>query len=185
MAPDTSLALQVDSLLLSHWGSPQRLIKHLLQVEWEKQQCETQGMEVKRQWLNFMYSFTESHQTWGFSGGASGKEPACQCRRHKSQVQYLGREDPLEEGIKIIIILLCPKHWARYKKAKRRIIGIHDFVVHHCIVLCKYCIFLQIRGFWQPGIEQVYWHYFSNTVNLFNILIFKMYLKSLMYQVLC
>ena len=21
--------------------------------------------------------------TWGFPGGASGKEPACQCRRHK------------------------------------------------------------------------------------------------------
>ena len=36
----------------------------------------------------------------GFPGGASGKEPACQCRRHKEiQVQSLGQEDPLEEGI--------------------------------------------------------------------------------------
>ena len=36
----------------------------------------------------------------GFPGGASGKEPACQCRRHKEmQVQSLGQEDPLEEGM--------------------------------------------------------------------------------------
>ena len=30
-------------------------------------------------------------------GGASGKEPACQCRRHETWVQSLGREDPLEK----------------------------------------------------------------------------------------
>ena len=34
---------------------------------------------------------------WGFPGGSSGKEPACQCRRHKMWVQSLGREDPLEK----------------------------------------------------------------------------------------
>ena len=35
----------------------------------------------------------------GFPGGASGKEPACQCRQHKEmQVQSLGWEDPLAEG---------------------------------------------------------------------------------------
>jgi len=34
----------------------------------------------------------------GFPGGASGKEPACQCRRHKEmQVQSLVWEDPMEE----------------------------------------------------------------------------------------
>ena len=32
----------------------------------------------------------------GFPGGASGKEPACQCRRWK---RSLGWEDPLEEGM--------------------------------------------------------------------------------------
>ena len=31
-----------------------------------------------------------------FPGGVSGKEPACQCRRQETQVQSLGREDPLE-----------------------------------------------------------------------------------------
>ena len=30
-------------------------------------------------------------------GGSSGKEPACQCRRHETWVQSLGREDPLEK----------------------------------------------------------------------------------------
>ena len=35
----------------------------------------------------------------GFPGGASGKESACQCRRHEMQVRSLGQEDPLEEGM--------------------------------------------------------------------------------------
>ena len=36
----------------------------------------------------------------GFSEGTSGKGPACQCRRCKEmQVQFLGREDPLGEGM--------------------------------------------------------------------------------------
>ena len=36
----------------------------------------------------------------GFPGGASGKEPVCQCRRRKQvEVWSLAREDPLEEGM--------------------------------------------------------------------------------------
>ena len=34
-----------------------------------------------------------------FPGGASGREPKCQCRRHEIQVQSLGWEGPLEEGM--------------------------------------------------------------------------------------
>ena len=34
-----------------------------------------------------------------FPGGASGKEPACQCRRQETQVPSLGGEDPLEEAM--------------------------------------------------------------------------------------
>ena len=34
----------------------------------------------------------------GFSGDASGKEPACQCRK-QMQVRSLGWENPLEEGM--------------------------------------------------------------------------------------
>ena len=34
----------------------------------------------------------------GFPGGASGKEPACQCWRYKRHgFDYLGWEDPLEK----------------------------------------------------------------------------------------
>ena len=38
-------------------------------------------------------------QSMGFLGGASGKEHACQCRRQETQLQFLGREDLLEEGM--------------------------------------------------------------------------------------
>jgi len=34
----------------------------------------------------------------GFSGGASGKEPTCQCRRHRFNPD---QEDPLEEEMAI------------------------------------------------------------------------------------
>ena len=37
------------------------------------------------------------HHTLCFPGGASGKEPACQFRRHEMQVGSLGGEDPLED----------------------------------------------------------------------------------------
>ena len=35
----------------------------------------------------------------GLPGGASGKEPTCQCRRHNRWVRSLGQEDLLEEGM--------------------------------------------------------------------------------------
>ena len=41
----------------------------------------------------------QKHQysmTWGFPGGASGKEPACQCVRHK--ISSLDQEDPRDPG---------------------------------------------------------------------------------------
>ena len=34
-----------------------------------------------------------------FPGGTSGEEPACQYRRPETWVQFLGQEDPLEEGM--------------------------------------------------------------------------------------
>ena len=43
---------------------------------------------------------TDHHWEVGFPGGASGKEPTCQSRRHKRLwVWNLGWEDPLEEGM--------------------------------------------------------------------------------------
>ena len=34
-----------------------------------------------------------------YTGGASGKESACRCRRTETWVRSLGWEDPLEEGM--------------------------------------------------------------------------------------
>jgi len=42
---------------------------------------------------------TVNFEFWGFSGGTSGKEPSCQCRRYEVPVQSLGWEDPVEDGI--------------------------------------------------------------------------------------
>ena len=51
--------------------------------------------------------------------------------------------------------------------------GIPHFTVFHCIALCRYCsvvfclsvfVCLQIEGFWQPHVEQVYWSHFSNSI---------------------
>ena len=36
---------------------------------------------------------------WSFPGGATGKEPACQSRRHETWFCFLVRKDPLEEGM--------------------------------------------------------------------------------------
>ena len=36
---------------------------------------------------------------WAFPDGASGKEHACQCRRHETRVRSLGQKDPLEESM--------------------------------------------------------------------------------------
>ena len=32
-------------------------------------------------------------------GGASGKEPKCQCKRHETRVRSVVQEGPLEEGM--------------------------------------------------------------------------------------
>ena len=39
--------------------------------------------------------FNRAQDIFGFPRGPSGKEPACQCRRHETWVQSLGGEDPL------------------------------------------------------------------------------------------
>ena len=49
----------------------------------------------------FSYSLEGILCILGFPGGASGKEPTCQCRRQKRWFWSLGWEDPLEEGMAI------------------------------------------------------------------------------------
>ena len=43
--------------------------------------------------------FRHLRLTVGFPSGASGKEPACQCRRPETWVQSLSQKDALEEGM--------------------------------------------------------------------------------------
>ena len=43
----------------------------------------------------------------GFPGRASGKELTCQCRRLEIWVQFLGQEDPLEEGMATLSSILA------------------------------------------------------------------------------
>ena len=45
------------------------------------------------------FKFYWSIDAFGFPGGASGKEPACQCRTPETQVRSPGREDLLEESM--------------------------------------------------------------------------------------
>ena len=53
---------------------------------------------VHLQWVNLMvYKLYINKAVKGFPGGASGKEPTCQCRRHKRHGFNLWVE-PMEEG---------------------------------------------------------------------------------------
>ena len=48
--------------------------------------------------------------------------------------------------------------------------GTLHFIVLHFIVLCR-DIFLQIERLWQPCLEQVYWHHFSNSICSLHVLV--------------
>ena len=61
---------------------------------------------------------TTIRPVWGFPGGASGKGPACQCRRHEMQVRSLGWKDPPEEGMVTPLSILA---WRSH--GQRRLAG--------------------------------------------------------------
>ena len=47
----------------------------------------------------------------GFPDGGSGKEPACQCRKHnEAWIRSLGQEDPLEESMATLVFLPGEPH---------------------------------------------------------------------------
>ena len=50
---------------------------------------------------------------WGFPGGASGKEPACQCRRCEMRVQSMGWKIPWRRAWKSWVFLLGESHRQR------------------------------------------------------------------------
>ena len=50
---------------------------------------------------SFLIFFLSWSMVLGFPGGTRGKVPACQCRKHESQLRSPGWEDPLEEDMAI------------------------------------------------------------------------------------
>ena len=52
-------------------------------------------------YLKFKFDGGVMYVSMGFQGGASCKEPTCQCRRHEMQVGSLDWEDTLEWGLAI------------------------------------------------------------------------------------
>ena len=85
---------------------------------------------------------------WGFPGGTSGKEPACQCRRHKrpgfhawvrkiprmkacNPLQYSCLENPMNTGA-----------WRYRLRDRKESLSMHMCV---CVHICMYC-----RRKWQP-----------------------------------
>ena len=61
----------------------------------------------------------------GFPGGASGKEPPCQCRRQETQDSSLGREEPLEEGMATHSSILAWRILWREEPRRLQSIGLH------------------------------------------------------------
>ena len=60
--------------------------------------------------LNFFPTYEATVRLRGFPGGPSGKEPVCQCRRHKTWVRSPGWEDPPEQDMATpSSISLCQK----------------------------------------------------------------------------
>ena len=67
------------------------------------------------------------HTLWGFPGGISGKEPASRCRRREIQLQSLGREDPLEEGMATHSSVLAWRITWTEETGKVQSIGSHPY----------------------------------------------------------
>ena len=96
----------------------------------------------------------------GFRGGTSGKEPACQCRRCLEMwVQYLGLEDPLEEGMATHSSILAWRiPWtggARWATIVHRVTKSHtglkwlsmhaQEIVHLCCILMYFDFFCHLQ----------------------------------------
>ena len=76
-----------------------------------------------------------------FLGGASGKEPACQCRKHETWVLSLGREDPLEEGMATHSSILAWRipvnreaRWAAIYEVAKSWTQLKQLSLHACIL---------------------------------------------------
>ena len=81
-------------------------IKHLVSLNFTSPQLFALNLGKVMEVLTYCFALFFTHSGSGkvifikdFPGGASGKEPTCQCRRHRRQVLSLDQEDCLEEGM--------------------------------------------------------------------------------------
>ena len=78
---------------------------------------------MKKHEKEFIYA-----SIWAFPGGASGKEPTCQCRRRKRcglQVRSLGREDFLKEAMATHFGILAWRIPGTEEPGRLQSIGLH------------------------------------------------------------
>ena len=75
------------SLRCSKASSIYRMRKHMTKIK----------LCIPLHFFTLLYWSTLGARWLWFPRWCSGKEPACQCRRHETQVWSLGQEDPLEE----------------------------------------------------------------------------------------
>ena len=82
----------------------------------------------------------------GFPGGTSGKELACQRRKHETQVQSLGVKDPLEESMATHSSLAWRLPWTEkpggLQSIRSRRVG-HDWTTKHRRTLLLELAFLE------------------------------------------
>ena len=91
-------------------GNPLRILGLETPIEEPGRLWSMVSQRVRHDWATS--TFTLKSDISGFPGGASGKEPSCQCRRQKTWIQSLGQEDPLEEGMAThSSILTCRIQW--------------------------------------------------------------------------
>ena len=79
----------------------------------------------------------------GFPGGASGKKPACQCRKQEMQVWSLGQEDPLEEGLATHSSTLAGRIPWTEEPGGLQSVGSHRVRYNWSHLACKYAIILE------------------------------------------
>ena len=109
----------------------------------------------------------------GFAGGTGGKEPACQCRRHKMQFQSLDQEDSLEEDISIHFSILAGRiSWTKEsgwlqsmgsQRVRHNWTTKHRIANHHQVNGLKHQVKCVILPFWK---SEVYLGYQGLTLKL-------------------
>ena len=101
----------------------------------------------------------------GFPGVTSGKEPACQCKRHnETWVWSLGREEPLEQGMATDSSILAWRIPWMEEPGRLQSMGLHR-VGHNWSVLAR----IQIPFIIHAALKFLFYYWDCKHFNLFRI----------------